>query len=51
MMTPNEKNSLMRPIQEGFDKVFAQIAALEERIKALENPVVEKISKDSKKAA
>ena len=51
MMTPNEKNALLRPIQDGFDKVLAQIAALEERIKALENPKVASSAKDSKKAA
>ena len=51
MMTPNEKNALLRPIQDGFDKVFAQLTALEERIKALENPVGANSTKESKKAA
>ena len=50
-MTPNEKNALLRPIQDGFDKLAVHIAALEERIKALENPKVATSAKESKKAA
>lgn len=50
-MTPNEKNALLRPIQDGFDKVLTQIEELRKRIEALENPKVAISTRDSKKAA
>lgn len=51
MLTQFEKNALLQPVQDAFDKVFAQLEDLEERIKALENPKVANSTKDSKKAA
>jgi len=51
MLTQTEKNALLQPVQDAFDKMDAKIQELEERLSALENPKVANSTKESKKAA
>ena len=51
MLTQTEKNALLQPIQDYLRAFDERIKKLEDALIAQKDPVVEKISKDSKKAA